>query len=95
MGHAQYRQKKTPQWTEGDQAPTDDAGDGEGAIIHWAWERRRIQIPVKWQAWIQSSIAFARDFFADPNRFLMVSASFSNATNSCMARSISVPGNQE
>ena len=95
MGHIQYRQKHAPQWAEGNQSSTDDAGDGEGAFIHRVWERWRMQIPVKWQAWIQSSIAFARDFFADPSRFLIASASFSNATTSCMARSMSVPGNQE
>ena len=36
MGHVQYRQKQAPQWAEGDQAPTDNAGDGESALIHGA-----------------------------------------------------------
>jgi hypothetical protein len=34
MGHAQHRQKQAPEWAEGDQGPTNDAGDGESAFIH-------------------------------------------------------------
>jgi len=38
MGHIQYRQKQAPQWAEGKQAPTDDAGDGESAFVHGVFE---------------------------------------------------------